>query len=104
MKTSLSTALVWAAALISLVGAGLLASMFALMATSLDPMQAVEAGLAPWVEAVYAGVAFVVVVVTTILALLAWHSRRFYVVGALLALAQTGLVVWASVMMYNDYF
>ncbi len=104
MRTAFSTTIVWAAALTSLLGAGILAAMFALMATSLDPLQAVEAGVAPWIDAVYAALAFLGVVVTTVVALAAWHSRRFTLVGAALAVAQVGVVIWASLKVFTEYF
>jgi hypothetical protein len=98
------TACIWIVALASLVVGGLIATMFMLIATSLDPTDIVTAGVEPWTDALDAGLAFVALVVATALGLFLWHSARFKFAGLLTTLAVAACVAWTSVQVYHEYF
>jgi hypothetical protein len=103
MKT-LANVTVWTLALLVVVVAGLLATQFVLMATSLDPTDLITVGLEPWQNAVLACVAFIGVAIVTIASLFLWHRKHAKVWGAVLLVVQGVALVWICVGVYREYF
>lgn len=104
MLRSALTAAVWAANLLALVVGGLIAALFVVMPTSLGPSEMIEAGAEPWVDALWAGGAFVALVVVAVVALALWHSARLRMLGVVLSLAEVAGVAWMAAKVYTDYF
>ena len=104
MPRTALTAAVWAATLLALVVGGLIAALFVVMPTSLGPTEMIEAGVEPWTTALWAGGAFVLLVIVALAGLAMWHSARLRVVGLVLVLAQVAAVAWAALKVYGDYF
>ena len=89
--------------------AAVIAVLFVMMATSMDPTEMVTAGVGPgfiepWTDAAYAAGGFVGLCVVTALALGLWHSRRFWVVGIVLTALDVCGVAWLSAWMAREYF
>ena len=104
MSKTLLDAGVWLATFLSLIVGGLVAAMFVVMPTALGPSEMIEAGVEPWTTALYAGAAFVGLVIAAVLGLVLWHSARFRLLGLVLVVAQVVAVAWTSLGVYADYF
>ena len=98
------TVMVWIVSLLSLMAAGLIATTFLYMATSMDPTELISVGIAPWTEALQAALAFIGIAAATVLTLVLWHRTRFKVVALILAALQAGCVAWGCVYLYTEYF
>lgn len=94
---------IWLVSLISTSIAGLIATVFVMMAFGLDPSEIVTAGAEPWTNAVIAAAAFAGLALTTGLSLWLWHFTRFRTVPIIMTTIQAGCVAWACVMIYGDY-
>ena len=97
------TAAVWVAALLALTIGGLIAALFVVMPTSLGPTEMIEAGVEPWTNALWAGCAFVGLVVVAVVGLAMWQSARLRLVGLALVVAEVAAVAWAATKVYTDY-
>ena len=98
------TPLIWILSLATLLIAGVVATVFVFMATSVDPSDLVTDGLQSWDDALMAVAAFAGLLVATIVGLKLWHTVRFKIVGAMLTVADVVLVGWACLRVYGEYF
>ena len=103
MRMALNIA-VWSATLLCLVVGGLLATTLTLMPASIGPSEMIEGGLEPWMNAIYAALAFVLLAIAAVIGLACWHSARFKVAGLVLTAVEVGAVAWAVAKIYVDYF
>lgn len=97
------TILVWIATLACLSIAAAVAALFVFIATSLDPAQMITAGTDPWVNAILAVLGFLGIALLAALGLKLWHSARLWPVGLVFVALQVAGVVWACLLVYNEY-
>lgn len=73
------------------------------MATSLDPLQMMNAGTEPWTDSLAWAGAFLGVAIVAAIGLRLWHTARFRPLALVLLAAQIGFVAWAFSFVYMDY-
>ena len=99
-----ATFAIWSVSSAVIGVAGVIAILFVLMATSMDPTEMVAAGIEPWTDATYAAGGFVVLCLVTAIALGLWHSRRFWILGLALTSLDVCGVAWITVWIIREYF
>ena len=103
------TLAIWIVSCTVLGIAAVIAVLFVMMATSMDPSEMVTAGVGPaliepWTDAAYAACGFIGLCLVTAIALRLWHSRRFRIVGAVLTAVDAGVVGWLVAWVSREYF
>ena len=104
-----ATIALWSVSCATLGVAAVIAVLFVMMATSMDPSEIVTAGVGPglvepWTDAVYAVGGFVGLCFATAIALGLWHGRRYWIVGLVLTGLDTAGVAWVSLSVAREYF
>ncbi len=99
-----ATVAIWCACLLGVAVAASIATAMVFMAGSLDPTELVTTGVDAWTDALKAVAAFAGLVVVAVLALSLWHTARFKAFGAVLTLAELGVVGWACAVFAREYF
>lgn len=94
----------WSVSALCLLAGGVITTEFVLMATDMDPAEAIGAGARPWIDAALVTGAFLALAITVVAKLTALHSRRFRTIGIVLTAVEIAAVGWACARVYGDYF